>query len=123
MIYSAVVFHYRSVPSLEPLLQVFGRGLRGNGTYNRVQQGAPEEGKQPAQAAGRAGNRGPSAADAIERNRSVELHLGLKSLSDVYEYTVQSIMNTDFYVIIAVAICSPTQMKDESEQCQGHALY
>ena len=66
------LFYYRSVPSLEPLLQVFGWGLWGNGAYNWIQQGASEQSKQPAQAVGPAGNWRSSAADAIERERTLQ---------------------------------------------------
>ena len=67
-----LLFYYRRVPSLEPFLQVFGRGLRGNGSHNWVQQGAAEQSKQPAQAAGPAGDWRPSAADTIEREKQRE---------------------------------------------------
>lgn len=49
-----------------------GRGLRRNGPHHRIQQRAPEQSEQPAQAAGTAGDRGSAAAEPVEAGRMRE---------------------------------------------------
>lgn len=70
LIYRSLFFFcYRSVSSLEPLLQVFGWSLWGNGPYNWIQQGTAEQSKQPTQAAGSAGDRRSPAANTIGKEQ------------------------------------------------------
>lgn len=67
--FAALLFCCRSFPSLEPLVQVSGWGLRWNGSHHRIQQGASEQSEQPAPAAGWAGDRRSSAEYTIERKK------------------------------------------------------
>lgn len=62
-------FCYRSVPSLEPFLQVFGWGVWWNGAHYWIQQGASDQSKQRAQTAGPAGNWRSSVANTINRKK------------------------------------------------------